>query len=87
LKDKFLDSYAIVYSQNMISSYHQAQHYQSLHIRIGSGVSYDYDSGATLSLFWDATAMSISGLMLGSAAVNEVTLSFVPYRLGCGIDA
>jgi hypothetical protein len=26
-------------------------------------------------------------LMLGSAAVNEVTLSFVPYRLGCGIDA
>jgi hypothetical protein len=86
LKEKFADSYATVYSQNMASSYHLQQHYQSLHIHIDSGVSYDYDSGAALSLFRDAMAMSISGLMLDTTTIPEITLSFVPYRLGCTMD-
>jgi prepilin-type N-terminal cleavage/methylation domain-containing protein len=87
LKDKFLDSYATVYSQNMVSSYYQAQHYQSLHIRIGADVQYDYDSGVALSLFRETGAMSISWLALDALPQNEITLTFVPYHMWCSIDA
>jgi hypothetical protein len=70
----------------MVSSYHQAEHYQSLHIRIGSGVQYDYDGGESLPLFRDAPAMSISGLKLDTTDIDEAVLSFTPYHLGCSMN-
>ena len=85
-KDKFADSYTSVVSQDLASSYHGQEHYQSVHIFIDSGMSYQYDSGVLTSLIYDPQHMSLTNLQLNDHAVSSIQLSLTPYHIWCAND-
>ncbi len=77
LKDKFVDTYSEVQSQNLASSYHQQYRYTTLTLTFGSGIVATYDGSGAVQLFSDTQDMQIKNIVWPS------TLFLTPYHMGC----
>ncbi|MEI8090965.1 MAG: type II secretion system protein [bacterium] len=63
LKDKFVDTYSEVQSQNLASSYHQQYRYTTLTLTFGSGIVATYDGSGAVQLFSDTQDMQIKNIV------------------------
>ncbi len=78
LKDKFVDNYALVQSQNLASSYHGDRRYTRLDIAFSEWwILAQYDGSWNVELLPDVDAINIKNLN------GTPTLSLTPYRMGC----
>ena len=80
LKDAFVDSYALVQSQNLASSYHGKSHYTTMTLSFGEWIIARYDGSGDTQLFSDIEHMKLTNITWAPV------LSLTPYHMGCSLN-
>lgn len=77
LKDRLVDDYAMIQSQNLASSYHGENRYSTWTLTLWNWMLVQYDGSGDIQLFSDMQHMNIKHISWASS------LLFTPYRMGC----
>ncbi len=94
VKEQFVSSYDTLYSNNMMTSYHMWDPYTQLNVNFAiwdTGFGYSYQGYWSANIFSDRTKVDggeyeIIKLSVDGKGVDDTSVSFEPYILGCKIN-